>query len=234
MLLAYVDESYTARHYWIAALICHDVDMVPLTAALDSVVAKAASEYRGVSENAELHGYPLFHGEGDWAALKTMARARIGIYNGAFEAIGSSGARIIIRGVDRAGLKRRYAYPNHPHVVVLEHLLERIDDHAAARGEVALVIADEVDQADEHRRNLWWAQRYKTSGYRARQLKRVVDTIHFAPSRASRLVQAADLVAFLHCRISSGVESDPRAIRANTALWARIEPRVAHSWCWHP
>lgn len=234
MLLAYVDESYTATHYWMAALICPEADVVPLTTALDAVVEKAAAAYRGISPRAELHGHRLFHGSDDWELLKPMPRARIGVYNDAFDAIGQSGASIVIRGVHRPGLIRRYAYPSHPHAVVLEHLLERVDEFAADRNEHALVIADEVDQADAYRRNLWFSQKYATSGYRARQLRRIVDTLHFAPSEASRLVQAADLVAFMHTRISSGVETDPRALRANEVLWGRIAGRVVHSWCWWP
>ena len=118
--------------------------------------------------------------------------------------------------------------------MVLEHLLERINEKAAALGELSLVIADEVDQADNHRRNLWYAQRYATSGYRAQKLKRIVDTIHFAPSSASRLLQGADLLAFMHRRIASGVEKDPRAIRTNSVLWGRVAGRVSHQWCWDP
>ena len=164
MLLAYVDESYTASHYWIAALVCPQADLVPVTDALDAVVAKAAATYGGISEQAELHGYPLLHGAGEWSALKPMVRARIGIYNDALAAIGASGARILIRGVHRKRLEARYVEPKHPHAVVLEHLLERIDEHAADRNDQALVIADEVDQADQYRRALWHSQRFATSG----------------------------------------------------------------------
>ena len=50
MLLAYVDESYTDSDYWMAALICSEDVLVPLTESLDSVVNKAAASYRDVSE----------------------------------------------------------------------------------------------------------------------------------------------------------------------------------------
>lgn len=234
MLLAYVDESYTATHYWIAALVCPEDTIAPLGQALDAVVEKAASTYQGISTRAELHGHRLFHGADDWAILKPMPRARIGVYNGALKAIGRSGSSIIIRGVHRKRLINRYTHPHHPHAVVLEHLLERVDEHAAVKNEHALVIADEVDQADQYRRALWFSQKYATSGYRSRQLSRVVDTLHFAPSEASRLVQAADLIAFMHTRITSGVDNDPRAVRANDALWARVAGNVTHSRCWCP
>lgn len=234
MLLAYVDESYTDGHYWMVALVCPEAAVIPLGSALDAVVGAASAAHPSVSPNAELHGYPLFHGEGEWAALKSMPRVRIGVYNSAFAAIGGSGARIIIRGVNRGRLEARYVRPKHPHAVVLEHLLERIDELAEERDELALVIADEIDQADTYRRKLWQFQRFATEGYRSRQLTRIVDTLHFVPSQASRLIQAADLLVFMHRRIASRADTDERALRANQNLWDRVQSCVLHNWCWDP
>lgn len=236
MLLAYVDESYSHDLYWIAALVCPEHTLGPLTEALDDAVRKAARAYRGFDSQAELHGYDLFQGKGDWRSLATMPRARIGVYHDAFMAIASFDIEIIIRGMDVRRQRERYASPEEPHAVVLAHLLERVNDCSNARhgGQPVLVIADEVDQQDQYRHNLWYFQRFTPSGYRARRLDRIVDTIHFAPSQASRLVQAADLIAFLHCRINSGRDRDPRALRANDVLWSRIGGCVTHSHCWVP
>jgi hypothetical protein len=234
MFLAYVDESYTPSTYWIAALICEESALIPLAADLDQVVAKASAAYSGISSTAELHGYPLFHGKEDWTALATMTRARIGVYAEALDAISRHPIHIVIRGVDRQKLLDRYSYPDHPHSVVLSHLLERVDECAEKHDEITLVIADEIDQADTHRQSLWYFQRHGTGGYRHRVLTRIVDTIHFAPSKSSRLVQAADLVAYLHCRMMSGNDTDERAKRANDTLWAKISPQVIHSYCWWP
>jgi hypothetical protein len=234
VLLAYVDESYTDTHYWIAAVVCPETEVQALTDGLDAVVAKAAAGYHDVSSRAELHGHSLFHGKDDWLPLAVMPRARIGVYADALDAIAERNVDIFIRGVDRKRLVERYVYPDHPHSVVLMHLLERLDEYAAGEQELVLVIADEVDRADEYRRNLWGFQRASTTGYRSRQLTRILDTIHFAPSNASRLVQAADLVAYLHCRIHSGAERDKRAKRANDALWERLAGRLNHVHCWYP
>lgn len=234
MLLAYVDESYDTDRYWIAALICPEEVIAPLTQSLDRVVAKAASAYRGVDSHAELHGHDLFQAKHDWAALATMTRARIGVYSDAFQAIASFDVAILIRGVHIPRLNDRYVYPDHPHAVVLTHLLERIDERAHRLGEPALVIADEVDQADQYRRSLWHFQRYATDGYRARRLRNIVDTIHFAPSRASRLVQAVDLIAFLHRRITATTDPTTRSARANAALWEQVSRKVKHRHCWWP
>ena len=118
---------------------------------------------------AELHGHALFHGKEDWEPVATMPRARIGVYNAAFDAIASTRAAILIRGVDLKRLENRYVYPDHPHAVVLSHLLERIDDHARIVEQDVLVIADQVDLADEYRKNLWRFQRFSTGGRSVRR-----------------------------------------------------------------
>jgi hypothetical protein len=129
-------------------------------------------------------------------------RTRIGVYNGAFDAIGKHCRAIILRGVDSAGLRMRYATPEPPHSVVLLHLLERVDEYAKQYGEQVLVIADEVGEQAKHRSELAMYRRSGTWGYRARKLTQIVDTLHFAPSSASRLVQAIDLVTFLYLDVS--------------------------------
>jgi hypothetical protein len=166
VLLAYVDESYSQGwdRYWIAALLCPEQVLGPLSEALDDVVAKAASSYSGIGTRAELHGHALLHGKDDWLPLAPMVRARIGVYNDAFAAIGSSDVKIMIRGVHVPRLNERYVYPDHPHTVVLQHLLERINDYAVTTDQSALVIADEVDRAKEYRRELWRYQRQGTTG----------------------------------------------------------------------
>lgn len=112
---------------------------------------------------------------------------------------------------------------------MLAHLLERIDDCALEQDQLALVIADEVSEQDNYRHDLWSYQRSGTWGYRSSKLIRIVDTIHFAPSSASRLVQAADLIAYMARRIGTHIETDERAKRANAALWERIRPKIYHN-----
>lgn len=233
MLLGYLDESYDATHYWICALVCRDDNAVALTDALDTVVAKASAAY-GIADTAELHGHALFHAKGEWEPLRLMPRARIGVYHEAFAALAEHAEAVIVRGVHVPGLRRRYTNPHHPHTVVLQYVLEDVDELAERHGEFALVIADEVDRANEYRADLWRFQRAPTPGYRARRLTRIADTIHFAPSTASRLLQAADLVAFLHRRMQAEVTRDEREARANRALWARLEPRLGNVHLWHP
>jgi hypothetical protein len=232
VLLAYVDESFSEDWYYMAALLCEGAGVQAITADLDAVVGKAVAAY-GVPDNAELHGYELFQGKGWWTG--TPPRARINVYGQAFKAVASHGQAVIRRGVKTARLKDRYGDDAaQPHSVVLRHLLERINEYARARGEQVLVIADEVGEQSRHRSDLDLYRQRGTGGYRAQKLDRIIDTLHFAPSNASRMIQAIDLITFLYRRMEQHQETDPRAHRANEALAGLIQPLIVHSHCWHP
>jgi hypothetical protein len=198
VLLTYVDESYTKERYFIAALLVPETEASSLAKALDRIVEETSHTYGRIGLQAELHGYDLVAGKNDWLRLAGQIRVRIGVYNKAFQAIADHDVHVIIRSVHIPGLDRRYpSGHDHPHSIVLAHLLERIDDCAQEKDQLALVIADEVSEQDNYRRELWSYQRSGTWGYRSSKLTRIVDTIHFAPSKSSRLVQAADLIAYL-------------------------------------
>lgn len=226
MLLAYVDESYSKTWYYMAAMLCNGPGAQAITAALDATVTKAAERF-AVPKDAELHGYELFNGEGCWEDVPV--RARIGIYNEAFAAIGAHCTALVLRGMNATGPQHRFTAPIARHRLVLQHLVERIDECADQHDAHVLVIADEVGEQSKHRADL---HDYLRNGTGDRELTRIVDTMHFAPSSASRLVQAIDLVVFLYRRLQTHTETNERATRANAALWARIEPKIRHQDCW--
>ncbi|MDG4789204.1 DUF3800 domain-containing protein [Micromonospora sp. WMMD1102] len=176
--------------------------------------------------DAEMHGYDMFHGELGWSGVPP--RVRIAVYNQALKAIGAHDVTIILRGVNRHGLTQRYVQPKPAHEVVLSHVLERVDAFAAKEEQLALVIADEVDNQAAHRADLTRYREDGTGGYRSRQINRIVDTLHFAPSHSSRLVQAVDLVTFLHRRMQTVVETD-RVRRPRT----RLSPGCYRGDRWH-
>ncbi|RCV52373.1 hypothetical protein DEF23_00555 [Marinitenerispora sediminis] len=117
---------------------------------------------------------------------------------------------------------------------MLQHVMEQVNSFARAEKEHVLIIADEVADQDDHRQKLWEYKRDGTPGYQSSKLDRIVDTIHFAPSKASRLLQAVDLIAFLHRRRETHVETDDRARRVNDRLWSHVKIRVQHEHVWLP
>ncbi|MGW6698841.1 DUF3800 domain-containing protein [Nocardia sp. NPDC055049] len=234
MLLAYLDESYDKDQYWISAVVCPSEGLLQLGAALDAVVSDAAAAYP-VDARAELHGKELVHGERGWSGMKPMIRARIGVYHQSLQAIAATpGVKTFYQGVDRKRLEGRYTSPNHPHTVVLEHILQRINTYAGQQGKPVMVIADEVSGQDTHRKSLWEYQHLGTGGYWGKKLTHVADTIHFAPSCDSRLVQAADLVSYLHYRMNRVPITDERAKKANEMLWDTVQPLTYSRYLWRP
>jgi hypothetical protein len=231
VLLSYVDESYTDDWFVMAALLVDGPAAVALTQELDRVAAAAAIAY-GLGPDVELHGHEIFQAKRAWSAVPV--RARVGVFDDVVEAVAGQDVQVIARAMDVVGQRARYSRPEPPHTVVLQHLLERIDECVTGLGDHALVIADEVDAQAKHRADLSSYREVGTAGYRHRKLTRIVDTLHFAPSSSSRLVQAADVIAFLYRRVFTNQESDERSRKAKIAMWSRLVPRVHHELCWFP
>jgi hypothetical protein len=73
--LTYVDEWYSKDRYFIAGLAVHHEDIRSLESALNDVARRAVRELGVGSSRAELHGHPLFHGEGEWEHAKLGTRS---------------------------------------------------------------------------------------------------------------------------------------------------------------
>lgn len=234
MLLAYVDESYTADKFYLSALVVADGEQArAIEEGLDALLVEFRSNGAApVPANAEFHGKEIFHGQGGWSGVGV--RARVAIYRRALELITVSGARVAIRGMDCRAQRVRYANPHPPHEVVLAHLLESLDKVAIDEDEHVLVVADEVHASERHRTNFRSYKRIGTPGYQSSKLDRIRDTIHFAPSIHSRLLQAADLVTYLYRRTQTHSEPNDAAKEATSLVWAAIEPAVIVKWTWRP
>jgi hypothetical protein len=186
VLLAYLDESDSPKRYFVAGVLVPDTEARSLTAALDGVVEEASYEDGRIASSAELHGHEIVNATKAWKRLKPDIAARIEVYNNALQAVADHDVTIIIRSVDKIRLDKRYPDGHdHPHLVGLTHLIERVDEYAERVGQNALLIADEVAEQDSYRRDLWQYQRSATWGYRQRQIMRVIDTLHFALLRSA-------------------------------------------------
>jgi hypothetical protein len=237
MWLAYVDESFNATFHYVAALLVHDTRVNDTQRALRELVEQAADDH-GIPATAELHGYDIFHGEGDFAAMKPKPRARVALYRDVVRTLADAGAWVILRGVQKERLEARYARPDHPHRVTMTHLIERVDSFCKGDrgdGENALLVADEHHETQSVLlRDLVVYQDRGTWGYLARKIDKVVDTIHFVNSKTNALVQGADMVSFIAFRWTTHVESDPRSAAAVAELRSIVDPMVHHQHCWWP
>lgn len=233
MQLAYLDESKAPTAYYITALVVADKDTIALAAALDDVIDWAQDTYGGVRDHAELHAVDLVGGEGDWLKYRPKQRiaARVAVYERAVSAIASFDVRAYIRGADDASFARRYSTDD-VHGTVLPWVLERVQKDVKARDDLALVIVDELQHRDRYRRHVRDYQRYGTYGWKPEVLNRIADTLHFAPSHSSRLLQAADLVSYAHTQTCRS-HKDARAEAAWSRIWSTLSPVVKEATCWY-
>jgi hypothetical protein len=96
-------------------------------------------------DNFEFHGKELFAAEGYFGGRSRQER--IEIYDAVLAGIEIAAAEILIRGVSKPDLERRYAKPFHPHDIALMFTIESVERLARERN---------VDSS-------WWQMRPKRS-----------------------------------------------------------------------
>lgn len=110
-----------------------------------------------------------------------------------------------------------------PEQVCFQHILQRVNKLAEGRGTYALVIADERGDRERHRERFATYQTEGTPGvYMHTTLGSLLDTVHFAPSHHSRMLQAADMLAFTYRRYQTVKETDARAQRIMERMWSKM------------
>jgi len=225
MLLAFVDESDKGDFRCFGAVVADPQATKSLTQELSRIVRQASVDY-GIPATAELHAHPLFHGKDDWKDVGQRARANI--HEKVIDTIAAADVRILMRSVRESRLRDRQAknyYPVNfpPEQVCFQHILQRVDKLANRAGAYALVIADERGDRERHRERF---ATYQTSGtpgvYMHTTLDSLLDTVHFAPSHHSRMLQAADMLAFTYRRHMTVTETDPRAQRVMDRMWQTL------------
>lgn len=231
--MAFVDESYDDRDYHVAALVIPQ-ESVPM---LDRGIARA-SEYAttqfGIAPDAELHGYEIMSGRAAWKPLRGKYSAASGIYMQALEGIRESGAKIFIRGVNVPRLNERYRYPDPPHQVALQHVLEQVDMHAQQLDKKVYVYADEVPDQDRHANTMQLYSKIGTPGFRASTLETIQHPINSLPSCNTPGLQAADLVVYLYRRLFFHEHRNLAAKQATRKMWKVIAPAVVYRNHWVP
>jgi len=204
MLLCFVDESNRGDFFGFGAVMANETATLELTKRLNQIV-----------DQPLLWPYGIARGKDEWAAVPIRVRGTV--IGQVVDAIAATDVRLLMRGVNRSRLTARQESNNYPEnfppeQVCFQHILQRANSVASMNGDYALIIADDRSDRERHRDYFATYQSQGTPGiYMHTKLGRLLDTVHFAPSHRSRMLQAADMVAFLYRRWSTVTETDSRS-----------------------
>jgi hypothetical protein len=136
-------------------------------------------------EDFEFHGPDLHAARGHFEGRAPAER--IEIYDDVLRGIELAKAEIVIRGVHKPGLRRRYPTPYHPHDIALMFMIESVELLARERDCRVLLVADEAREIENAAlRDLANYQEFGTSwGWKTVHIDRVIDTIHFVRSETN-------------------------------------------------
>lgn len=186
----------------------------------------------------EFHGADLFAARGPFSRM--TPERRIEIFDDVLRGLEIGEADVVIRGVEKAGLERRYTTPYHPHDIALMFSIESIERLARERACRVLLVADEAKEIEDAAlRDLANYQELGTSwGWNPEQIDQIVDTIHFVPSHSNCAIQLADCATYVAARvrkIQAGIVAANRSADAVESLWeTRIAPHVYLNEVWYP
>lgn len=211
---------------------------------------------RAYAPEFEFHGADIYQGELDFASFVPAERIRL--YGEILSVIPRHGMSLFCRGIhkvrhrDRA--KSKGYTPDHPQLLGFMYLTEALDEWLNERQpkpdlrgsvgdpELGLVVADEHRELDRTivEKFSWWRRAGTEHGYRTREIRYLVDTVHYVPSRDSWMIQLADCAAYLLSRLERVREQkgwdETRwrpAEQAVGRLWAtHCQERVAHHRVW--
>lgn len=233
MILAFLDESARGgNRYFMGALMVTADQAKQLEKRLDDIVSSVQTEVVGFDPATELHAYEVFHQKDGWAGVPVWVAVRV--CKQVAEAIYSSGAKFIFRGIDIQALQARYPNPHPAHTLALSHTLESIqrvltNDYVA---ESALILADEHHTAPDSRTRFRSMRAGAQRGYTNVALTDLLDTIYFGPSDHSRLLQAADMATFFTNRAMTIVESNPKAAKAMKQINNHLNLATRWTYVW--
>ncbi len=199
MYFLYVDESgdpgfgSQTNYYVLLGVAVAEERVNSLARQLDSIVAKHLQD-----PGIELHFRRLVKGRPPFDQLSGQERWRL--VDEVFEAIGSSDVTLIASVINKRGHQNRYTFPERPDILALEFLVERFDIFLGKRSARGCVVYDSRGKAADEDLRSFFAD-WRHSGTSVRKLGNIIETIFFAPSHATRLLQVADFCAhatFLH------------------------------------
>jgi hypothetical protein len=228
MHISYLDESSTPGYYFIGALILDPSHIATVSQVIENLCSLVARDHPTVFDKKdELRGSQIWNGKGKWKNIGD--RYRYAVFIHAIEKLAELEIEIALQGINRKKLEDRYHYPSPPHELALKYLLEQLDKKFLRVSSKGIVICDETGSRSEDNKYRALLREWRetgTGGHFPRNLTSIVDTLHFVPSHESRVVQAIDLVTFLHQRRTVTRHPEPLEGEVLNQLWSTIEKKI--------
>jgi hypothetical protein len=103
MLYAFTDESYSPRHYFQAAYIVDDGQLLQIEQVMEELLAYVRSI--GIEGNVEFHGHAIMNAKDDWKPLSGRFDLKIAIFRYFVEKVKNVDGSLLIQGLDVTGLE---------------------------------------------------------------------------------------------------------------------------------
>jgi hypothetical protein len=199
--LLYIDESgepkgtkpRSSKHFVLSGVSLHEEDCFPFARSLDTIVRRALPR----EPHLEIHASPMWAGRSSWARIPKAKRhallESLFAHLGTWTSANGRAPRYFAAAVHKDSHKGRDILE-----LAHEELLARFDTcltrfHLAGDSHRSLVIGDESSY-EKLVQNL--VPKWKRDGSRIGRLHSLVEVPLYVDSKNSRLVQAADLVAW--------------------------------------
>jgi Protein of unknown function (DUF3800) len=193
MLLTYFDEGKPQPgqpYYWLGGLMITPEVLPILEAEMKSLAEECFGAGAGLTRETELHATDIASGSRNFKALRDPAK-RFAIIKRMLKIIDKPD------GVFRVAVRlevARIAESLEIEPLALMFLIEKTDAFAWGRQTLALLIGD-LDNEKAVNRAVKHLAEYRADGTKyeyGRKIEHVIDTVHFAHSHHSRLLQLAD------------------------------------------
>jgi hypothetical protein len=221
----------TSTAYYMVALAVHGKYARPLEdAATELLAARFGDDCRRVG--FECKGSDLYRGQGPCARMAPADR--VALYGDLLALLTAHHASVIWIGIDKARLAARYATPMHPHKLAFIFLVEQIERFLRSRHDYGLIVSDEEKEVESQ--VVEDLHRYKemgtSFGYKPVDLTCIVDNVHWVKSHNSRLMQLADLCAYVCQRQARDRGKTSATALAVMRLWESVCPRIWSGRVW--
>ena len=221
----------TSTAYYLVALAVHGSCARALEDAATELLVRRFGE--GCRRAGwECKGSDLYRGQGPCAGMAPAER--VALYGELLALLAEHGAEIIWIGIDKPRLAARYTNPMHPHKLAFIYLMEDIERLLRERRTCGLIVSDEEKEMESQ--VLEDLSRYKemgtSFGHSPLDLRCIVDNVHWVKSHNSRLMQLADICAYLCQRQSRDRGKTSATAQAVQRLWESVCPQVWRGRMW--